>query len=346
MPGPAISIGRRKPVDLKNFSPVKVHLLSSSKNLPLVVEPAEPGTVVLPDWAAENRDLLESYLLKHGAVLFRGFGLRTVPDFEQAAVSVARELYGGYGDLPRAGASVNIYASTPYPADKPILFHNESSHLNSWPMKIAFFCIRNAEEGGTTPILDCREVCRAMRPELLERFAAKGLMYVRNFGEGLDVDWRSFFHTDDKTEVERMCSAEGLECEWKANDGLRIRYRTMAVANHPKTGEQVFFNQIQLHHLSCHDEDVRKSLRSIFAEDDLPRNVYYGDGSPIEDSVVEELGELYWRLSVDFPWQVGDMIMLDNMLVAHARKPYVGERSIAVAMGEMIDSRAFQTPAV
>ena len=337
-----IPIGRRKAVDLASFSPVNCHLYNSQKSLPLVIEPVETGTVVLSDWAKENRPLIESYLYKHGAILFHNFGLRTVADFENAAGSVAQELYGGYGDLPRQGASVNIYKSTPYPPDKAILFHNESSHLNSWPTKIAFFCIQSAKEGGNTPIMDCREVCREMRPELLERFAAKGLMYVRNFGEGLDVSWQQFFHTSDKAEVERICAAEHVECEWKPNDGLRVRHRTMAVATHPRTKERVFFNQVQLHHTSCLDADVRSSLLSIFTEEDLPRNVYYGDGSPIEDAVMEELGELFWRLSVEAPWTEGDMVVLDNMLVAHARKPYVGERQIAVAMGDMIDSAAYQ----
>jgi len=68
----------------------------------------------------------------------------------------------------------------------------------------------------------------------------------------------------------------------------------------------------------------------------MPRNVYYGDGSPIEDEVMEKLGELFWATSVKFPWQEGDLIMVDNMLVAHARLPYVGPRKILVAMGEMI----------
>ena len=35
-----------------------------------------------------------------------------------------------------------------------------------------------------------------------------------------------------------------------------------------------------------------------------------------------------------FPWQQGDLMVLDNMLAAHGRSPYVGARQIAVAMGQ------------
>ena len=83
---------------------------------------------------------------------------------------------------------------------------------------------------------------------------------------------------------------------------------------------------------------LRTSLLKLFKEEDLPRNVYYGDGSKIEDSTMEQLGKLFWERCKSFPWQNGDLIMLDNMLISHARKPFTGARKIVVAMGEMINA--------
>jgi hypothetical protein len=101
----------------------------------------------------------------------------------------------------------------------------------------------------------------------------------------------------------------------------------------------VFFNQIQLHHSSCLEPSLRASLLSMFGEEKLPRNVYYGDGSPIEDAVVRDILAVYQQHAISFPWQAMDILMVDNMLVAHGRHPFVGPRKIVVAMGEMI-SRA------
>ena len=97
----------------------------------------------------------------------------------------------------------------------------------------------------------------------------------------------------------------------------------------------VFFNQIQLHHISFLEPSIQESLLSLFGEENLPRNVYYGDGSPIEKSVIDEITEVYQRLKVTFSWNKGDILMLDNMLTVHSRNPYIGYRKILVAMGEI-----------
>lgn len=328
---------RRRVVDLAGGNLVKTSTVPGTR-FPLVVEPTVEN-VDLAEWARNNRPLLEDHLKRYGAVLFRGFGLGTPEHFEKVAGAVCPELFGEYGDLPREGVGGKIYHSTPYPADKAILFHNESSHLPRWPLKQFFFCVQASREGGETPLLDCREVYRKLDPALRARFATKRLMYVRNFAEGVDVPWQRFFHTEDKAAVEEACRKEGMECEWTAGNNLRVRQVSRAVAKHPKTGEMVFFNQVQLHHTRCLDPETRQSLRALFKEEDMPRNVYYGDGTPIEDEVMDRLDKMYWELCVSLPWQNGDLIMLDNMLVAHARKPFVGPRKIVVAMGEMVSAK-------
>jgi alpha-ketoglutarate-dependent taurine dioxygenase len=336
---------RRHPVDVARQEPVTIEPLDPAKSLPLLIKPLT-DQVDLADWVSSERDRLEALLQKHGAVLFRGFPLRSVTDFERVALAFYGDLYGEYGDLPREGASGRIYQSTPYPNDQMILYHNESSHLHRWPMKIGFFCLQAAEEGGATPLLDCRATCRHIDSEIFEEFARKGLTYIRNFSPGLDVSWQHFFHTDDRKVVEESCRHDRMECEWTAAGGLRIRQNCRAVSRHPKTGETVFFNQVQLHHDYCLGEATRQSLLGLFAEEDLPRRVCFGDGTPIPDRVMAHLGEVYERLAVRSAWQAGDMVILDNMLTAHARDPFRGARKIVVAMGQMIASDGLESQTV
>lgn len=335
---------RRKGVDLAQVSSVKTSLLRAELTLPLVIEP-NADDVDLVEWAANNRAFVHENLLQHGALLFRGFAVDSVPEFEKFASAVCDELFGEYGDLPREQKGGKVYGSTPYPADETILFHNESSHMHRWPMFIWFYCVKAAEKGGESPILDCRRVYHLLDPTIRDRFEQKGLMYLRNFTDGLDVSWQNFFHTSDKGEVEKYCRAAGIDFEWKADNGLRTRQHCDAVVLHPQTGEKVFFNQVQLHHISCLAPGVRESLLSMMPEADLPRNVYYGDGSPIEDSVMEYLGKLYRENCVAFRWQEHDIAMLNNMMVAHSRNPFVGERKIVVALGNLINKEQLGRPA-
>ncbi len=339
---PAPAIGRLRGIRRKNVDLAEVELVSAGslrpgETLPLVLRPGVDHLDPV-EWGRDHREFIEGKLHRHGAILFRGFDVGTASDFERFAQAVSRELYGEYGDLPRAREGAHVYQSTPYPPNKTILFHNESSHMHRWPLKQWFFCMKAAKEGGETPIADGRKIHALLDPALVERFTKKRLMYVRNFTGGLDVSWHDFFKTTDKAAVEGYCREADIECEWTPGGGLRTRRICQAVARHPVTGEEVFFNQIQLHHVACLDLDVRQSLLASFGGDDLPRNVCYGDGTPIEDEVVEEITETYWRAAVTFPWQPGDILLLDNMLTAHARNPYLGERKIVVAMGEMMSA--------
>jgi hypothetical protein len=100
-----------------------------------------------------------------------------------------------------------------------------------------------------------------------------------------------------------------------------------------------------LHHIYWLEPDVREDLLSMFGAESMPRHVYYGDGTPIEDDVMQRIGELYEECAVRFDWQKGDAILLDNMLVAHARDPFEGPRKIVVAMGDMYDHSSLERPA-
>jgi alpha-ketoglutarate-dependent taurine dioxygenase len=314
---------------------VRTYTVSPDQPLPLIVEPTQPG-LVLADWNLTNRAWIEGKLLEHGAILFRNWDLPSPADFERAAKSVYGELFADYGDLPRNASGEKIYESTPYPPDQMILYHNESAHLPTFPTRMAFHCVTPAKVGGATPVFDTRKALTVIDPAVVEAFRTKGLMYVRNFSKGVDPTWEEFFHTTDKAKVEAACRDAGSEFEWKADGGLRIINRTRGTAKHPETKEEMFFNQVQIHHIYCVDEDTREGLRALFDEQDLPRNVYYGDGSPIPDEVMQHLGEAFEKIAVRFKWQKGDMIMCDNMLVTHARDTFEGPRQIVVAMGPLM----------
>jgi alpha-ketoglutarate-dependent taurine dioxygenase len=326
---------RRQAVKVSESNLVTVEFLNPEQPLPLVIKPAVDG-INLVTWVASNRDAIASWLLQHGGLLFRNFNIREVVQFEQFIQTLSGTLLDySYRSTPRSQVSGKIYTSTEYPATQSIPLHNEMAYSLSWPMKIWFCCLKAAEWGGETPIVDSRKVLQRIDSKIKDKFMQKKIMYVRNYNDNLDLSWENVFQTQNKLEVEDYCRSAGIEFEWEeGGNHLRTRQVCQAVATHPKTGETVWFNQAHLFHVSSLNPEVRQTLLSTIKEEDLPRNVYYGDGSPIEASVLDEIREIYQQEAVTFPWEEGDVLMLDNMLIAHGRKPFMGSRKVVVGMAE------------
>lgn len=325
------SFAKRSAISISQGRLIKI---DASRPLPLVIEPAVEAVNLLA-WASNNKEFVRSQLLKYGGLLFRNFTLKTVPEFEQLIETISGSLLKyTYRSTPRSEVSGNIYTSTEYPADQHIPLHNEMAYSTSWPMKISFFCAQPAQQGGETPIADSRKVFQRIAPEIRERFIEKEVLYVRNYGGGLDLPWQTVFQTTSKSDVEAYCKSAGMEYDWKDGDRLRTRQVCQSAALHPETGETVWFNQAHLFHVSSLKPEVRDYLLLKYKDEDFPRNAYYGDGSPIEEPALENIRHAYEQESVVLPWKQLDILMLDNMLTAHGRRPYAGSRRVLAGMAE------------
>lgn len=325
---------KRRAANVARETLVRSELLSAERSLPLLLRPSLPG-VDLIDWVGQQRDWLEQHLLEHGALLFRGFSLRTAEDFAHLITAISGEpLEYRERSSPRSQVSGHIYTSTDHPADQSIFLHNENSYQPSWPLRIFFFCKVAAQQGGETPIADMRRVYQRIPAQIRERFAAKQVLYVRNFGDGLGLPWQVVFQTTERSEVEAYCRRTGMICEWKGENRLRTRRVGQAVIQHPSTGEMLWFNHAVFFHVSTLDPQTRVVLQAQFRDEDLPSNTYYGDGTPIEEEVLDTLHQIYHEETVAFPWQKGDVLMLDNMLTAHGRAPFAGTRQVLTGMAQ------------
>jgi alpha-ketoglutarate-dependent taurine dioxygenase len=325
---------RRKKVGLSSGALVKTGYLLERPSIPLVIEPAVED-LRLTDWSAGNRAYLEKEILQFGSILFRGFQPNDPSEFERVIESVSgRAIEYRERSSPRSRVSGNIYTSTDYPADRSIFPHNEHSYSRTFPLRIFFCCLIPATWGGETPIGDCRKILNRISPSIRQRFVKKDWMYVRNFWDGFGLPWQKVFQTTDRGEVQRYCAEKDIQCEWRDGGRLRTRQVRPALAKHPRTGEDVWFNHATFFHVSTLEPPVREALLNGFKEEDLPNNTYYGDGSPIEPEVLDELRGAYLEEAVAFTWQKGDLLMADNMLTAHARLPYKGERQVLVGMAE------------
>jgi alpha-ketoglutarate-dependent taurine dioxygenase len=322
----------RKAITLSSDALVRESFPNGEGVLPVLIEPAVEGVSLL-SWTNSNRELVRRKLSQSGAILWRGFGLRAIDDFEEFMTILAGDLLDySYRSTPRTQVSGKIYTSTEYPAHQTIPLHNEMSYTRQWPTVLGFFCVEPPVAGGETPIADSRKVLARINPDIRDRFSRKNVRYVRNYGDALDLPWQEVFQTSDRVAVEKFCRQAEIEFEWQADGRLRTSQLCQAVACHPVTGEAVWFNQAHLFHVSSLEREVRESLLAS-AGAEPPRNAYYGDGTAIEDRDLDQIRAAYESETVAFPWQKGDVLIVDNMLVAHGRRPYRGARQIVVGMG-------------
>jgi alpha-ketoglutarate-dependent taurine dioxygenase len=331
-------VAGKKPIRLSERELVKSSYLDATGEFPVVIEP-NIDDVNLICWISSNREYIEKELLRCGAILFRGFDINSADQFDQFARNMSFELLD-YVEraAPRSQVTGRIYTSTEYPASQRIPLHHEMSYSHNWPTKIFFYCARSAEKGGQTPIANDRKIYKLLPSDIKQRFIEKKVMYIRNYGEGVDLPWQEAFQTTDRSKVEAYCRKSGMDIEWVDGTRLRTRQIRQAVATHPKTLDIVWFNHAHMFHLSNLEPAVRESLLSQFRDDELPRNAFYGDGSRIESSILDEIRGIYQNAAVIFPWQTGDILLLDNFLTSHGREPYEGARTVLVAMAELFTS--------
>lgn len=303
---------------------------------PTVCEPTTSG-VDLPTWAAHHQEEIHRKLLESGAILFRGFPVGTPKafnDYIDAVSGGALEYKFRASPRTQIQGDLNVYTSTDYPSGESIFAHNEHSYSPVFPLHLFLYCDVPATTEGETPVGSTRLLQSRIRPDVFEKFAQKKIMYVRNYGDGFGLPWQVVFQTSDRAEVEAYCRNIGVQAEWKSDDRLRTRQIGHALLRHPVTGEAVWFNHGTFFHELTLPANAREELRSNFGPEDLPQNTFYGDGTPIEPEFIEHLQGLYNGVMVKFPWQRGDVLMLDNMLSLHARSPYTGPRRVLVAMAK------------
>lgn len=276
---------------------------------------------------------LRARLHEKGAILFRGFQVDEPEKFKTLASIFTHSLMEDNGEHNPLSGAQGVFTPVAFSPKEKLLWHNENSFNQTWPLVIIFGAAKVADRGGETPIVDSRKVLSLIDPDIKNEFLHKGVMYVRTHGFGLGRSWQETHRVTDKTVLESKLKKEGVFFEWRDEDKLITRQVRPAIIHHPITGEASWFTQAQHWHPYCLKPGLRASLLSLLSEDTLPRNCHFGDGSVISDDIMQHILDAYKQAEISFPWEQGDVMVLDNVLYAHARNPYEGERKLFVTMG-------------
>ncbi|MFJ1675400.1 TauD/TfdA family dioxygenase [Streptomyces sp. NPDC088251] len=306
---------------------------------PLELTPASTGADATPAGLVEYalRPGLAELLVQEKALALRGFGVSSGTYDLVADALLPQRLAYIHGNSPRTKVGhvgENVYTSTEHPPEYQISLHNEMSYAHQWPGRLLFYCDRAPSSGGATPVVDAQLWLESIDPAVREAFAG-GVRYTQNLhgGHGLGKSWQDTFETEERAEVEAFLAGTGADWKWKSDGILWISQVRPATLRHPVTGTEVWFNQADQFHVAGLGEDAAL-LMELVSEDEMPQAASYADGTSIPAEHITHVQEAGLRHAVDVDWNAGDLLLIDNVLVGHGRRPYTGNRRVLVAMSD------------
>jgi alpha-ketoglutarate-dependent taurine dioxygenase len=284
-------------------------------------------------WIEQERDELCKIAGSSGAILFRGFPLRTAEDFDAfvAPFGLANFPYeDSLSNAVRINRTPRVFTANEAPPTATIFLHHELAQTPQYPAKLFFFCEQPAETGGATPL--CRsdvlwERLAVRRPEFARDCVAKGLRYSNvmpgqtDAASGMGRSWQSTLKAQTREEAEARLARLGYSWEWLADGCLRATTPVLPAVRDLGPDRRSFFNQLIAAY--CGWKDSRN---------DPSKAITFGDGAPLDRDAVAVAVELSEELTFDIPWQRGDVALVDNFVTMHGRRTFTGTRKVLASL--------------
>ena len=288
--------------------------------------------------AAAARDAVEASLSEAGALVFRGFPIDAAEDFASfvEALAYPNFSYDGAGGnaVRRNVVGDRVFTANESPPERRIPFHHELAQSPRFPHRVLFFCDVPAASGGATPILDSHEVYAKLKrdvPDFMEALEAKGVRYTRVMTaedrpeSAVGRGWRGTFGAETPEALMSALNGTGQRLEWLPSDhpgvspGLNHPVRhfsailpAVRVDDADPRARPRFFNQILAAYAGWRDE-----------LNPAGKSVVFGDGTEMPVEAFEAMERIFEEEAVAVPWQHGDVMLINNLQVMHAREAFV-----------------------
>ncbi|MEZ5488706.1 MAG: TauD/TfdA family dioxygenase [Gammaproteobacteria bacterium] len=286
-------------------------------------------------WLARNSTSLLKELDQHGAIVLRNFPLHDGIAFDHCVQAFGLHNFAYKNSLSNAvrhNVTERVFTANEAPAGIAIHLHHEMAQTPFYPSRLFFFCEQAPEAGGETPL--CRsdillDKLQQRIPAFIQRCQELGVRYTNvmpaedDAGSGQGRSWRSTLRVDSPRSAEKKLQALGYSWEWLKEDNLRVTTATLPAVRKLPDGRRVFFNQLIAAFRGWQD-----------TRNQSDKSICYGDGSDFDTGHLAALAETSDSLTVALPWKTGDMALVDNFLVMHGRRPFLGKRRVLASLAE------------
>jgi len=336
--------------------------------VPFILSPPEPlaSSAEASDFVRQHRSAIDKALQDRGAVLFRGFPLDTPEDFDTFVRS-----WEGWKDLSYERSMSfavrhklsNRICTTNEGKSGGLVFHHEQAQTPLWPSHVFFCCLLPAQpgDGGATGIVSSDLVYEELKkrhPEFIQACETHGVRYTvyagaeQDASKGAGRSWKSFFHVDTKEECETKMKAGGWEWEWGVGPSgskpgpsfLKCVTPVLeAVKIAPGTSKKCFFNQLiattanalEFSRVGVHGGGY-DPLKDIPNQDGIDACVSFGNGDSIPLDILLEAKEICEEHAIDVCWKKGDVVLISNYLMMHARRPWNGPEGTRKVLASLV----------
>lgn len=282
---------------------------------------------------AQDRSKLSGLLKEHGAVLFRGMPLRSATDFDAfiAAFDLPNFRYAdSLSNAVRTNRTDRVFTANEAPSTVEIFLHHEMAQTPVYPSKLFFFCETAPQRGGETPI--CRsdwllELMREQQPQFLKRCAEDGLQYTNvmphkaDAGSGQGRSWTDTLGTHDRNVAEQRLSNLGYSWTWLPQGELKVSTPVLPAVKELPNGTEVFFNQLIAAYRGWDDKRNKGE-----------KSVTFGTGDEIPADDLAMTASLAEQITEDVAWEQGDVVLIDNYMMMHGRRPFEGSRAVLASL--------------
>lgn len=298
---------------------------------PLVIENKTTGTTLedAKDWVEANLGTLKDRLSTSGAILFRGFEVKSDQDFDAFISWFDYKTFTyeeSLSNAVRVNRTPRVFTANEAPPSEGIFLHNEMAQTPIFPTRLFFYCEQAAETQGETSLCPCDKLydrLKEVAPDFVRDLEAKGVKYTNvmpngdNPLSGQGRGWQTTLGVATKEEAEVRLKELGYSWVWLEDGSLGATSKALPAVRHLERGTSVFFNQLIAAYQGW--GDVSHLGAKI---------ICFGDGSDISDAQMQLVIKEADALVFDVPWQNGDVALVDNYMAMHGRRPFTGKRAV------------------
>ena len=307
----------------------------TDKNFPVQVE--VEATISDADgaasWLSSERKTLLNILARNGAALLRGLPLSNALDFDACVVALELENFTyaeSLSNAVRVNKTKRVFTANEAPPEVEIFLHHEMAQTPTYPSKLLFFCEHSSDSGGSTPLCQSDLLLKQLAdrmPQLIDELENKGVKYTNVMPASADLDsgqgrsWQNTLGSKSKTSAETRLRDLNYTWEWLQDENLKVTTPVLPAIRRLDDGRKVFFNQLIAAYQGWKDSRNQDS-----------KKIQFGDGSDISEESMDDVCEIAEKITYDHFWQKGDLLLVDNFLVMHGRRPFFGTRKVLASL--------------